>query len=212
MIDILNFLFKEACYKGICPILTDNNSNYIGYFYTGPLKGKICFINHEETDLSPGFRSVNNLIQEILSKPDCEWLELSLDYPEEARNDLNLHEDLETIELIKKNIADNKINDDYRQQLMYALISITPFSCTEDLYKYLKSDDMYIQEKAVNVIRKRRYKKAADKLFDIAKNGMHNGKISAICALKEINTKETSDMLKELERILPKGYQPYFRR
>ena len=212
MIEILDYILGIECFKGICPILTDNNSNYIGYYYAGPLKGKICFLNHEETDLSPGFRSINKLIEELLSKPDCEWFDLLLDYPEKCDNGLNSIEDQETIKLIRKEIETNSFGEDYKQQLYYALISMIPFSNSEELYEYLKSDDMYMQEKAVEVLRKRRYKQAAKKLFDIAKNGMQNGKISAICALKEFNTKETGKMLKELEEILPKGYHAYLRR
>ena len=70
---------------------------------------------------------------------------------------------------------------------------------------------MYYQEKALNVLRKRRFKAAAEKIFEVAKNGMPNGKIAAICALREFNNKETSRMIKELKKILSSEYEVYLR-
>ena len=212
MFELLDFLEGEDGFKDVCPILTDNNSNYIGYFHAEPLKGKLCFMSHEETDLSPGFRNINTLIEQLLSAPDCEWFDLVLDYPEIADNGPASIEDLETVKQIKQVLEAESLDEDYKQQLYFALVSMIPFSCSEELYEYFDSEDMYVQEKAVDVIRKRKYIQATQKLFDVAKNGMYNGRMSAIFALKAFKTQETANMLKELEEILPKGYHVYLRR
>lgn len=210
--EILNVLRDTPCYKDICPIFSDDNSNYVGIYHCGPLEGKIRYLNHEETDLSPGYRNIENLVNNMLKYPYYEWEELPHDYPTLEAEDKKFEEDSNRVICeIDKIISNEDMDEDYKQQLIYSKLTMMPYLETEKLYSYLISDDMYIQEKAVEIIRKRKYKPAAEHLYEVAKNGMQNGKILAIKALREINTKECNEYIKELKNILPKNYLIYFR-
>ncbi|MFB6363351.1 hypothetical protein ACFCP7_04715 [Paenibacillus elgii] len=92
------------------------------------------------------------------------------------------------------------------QQLIFSKLTIMPYAESEQICSYVTSDDMFIQEKAVILLRKRNYTAAARALFEVAQNGMHNGRMAAIFALKQFRTEESKRLLKELEALLPKHY------
>lgn len=200
MLDVLRDL---ECHRRICPLLTDDQSNYIGLYIDGPLREKVCYLNHDETDLSPGFRDMERFIVKCLQKPNAEWWELERDYPvvSEQHDDNEL--DFQVIQEIDQLLLDEQLDENYRQQLIFAKLTIMPYSGSDEICRYLTSDDMFIQEKAVALIRNRNYTPAAGLLFEVAKNGMPNGKLAAISALKKFHTEESKRLLKELESSLP---------
>ncbi|MCM3342504.1 hypothetical protein M3650_28740 [Paenibacillus sp. MER TA 81-3] len=206
----LRGIFEELeCHQSICPLLTDDQSNYIGVYYTGPLEGKVCFLNHEETNLSPGFRSMERFITKILQDPAAEWDELQHDYPALTDHDDESQQDIKVIADLDNLIMQENLDEDAKQQLIFSKLAIMPCSRMEHICEYLLADDMYVQEKAIEMIRKRKYTPAAGHLFEVAKNGMHNGKVSAILALKEFKTAESKQLLKELKTVLPASYMMY---
>ena len=54
----------------ILPIMTDDNSNYFCVYYKGDNKEKVCYLNHDEIDLTPRFKSIESLIHVIGTHPE----------------------------------------------------------------------------------------------------------------------------------------------
>lgn len=204
--------YPEECFDDICPLFTDNNSNYVGIYHQGPLRNKVCNLDHEDMNFSPIFHNIASFIASIENEPDKDWHELVLEYPTLALEKPEFSQDADKVikeidELITNAVIDKRL----MRQLIFAQITLIPYVRTDEVYEYLASEDMFIQEKAVELLRKRKYAPAVYQLFEIAKTGMQNGKIAAIIALKEINTLESKKCIEELRTILPDSYSVYLR-
>lgn len=114
--------------------------------------------------------------------------------------------DLNVIQVMDQILLQEDLDEDYIQQLIFYKLTIMPYAGSEEICRYLTSDDMFIQEKAVMLLRKRNYTPAAHTLFEVAQNGMPNGRMAAISALKQFRTEESKRLLKELEALLPRHY------
>ncbi|WP_028550226.1 hypothetical protein [Paenibacillus sp. UNC451MF] len=209
IVEIWDLFQDLECHKGICPLLTDDQSNYIGLYTAGPLREKVCYLNHEETDLSPGFRYMERFIATILNNPGAEWDQLAHDYPIVSDlDDRHEHSELDfhVIQELDQCLLQENLDEDLVQQLIFSKLTMMPYSRSDEICSYLTSDDMFIQEKAVVLLRKRNYTPAAGLLFEVAKSGMPNGKLAAISALKQFRTADSKRLLKELEGLLPPNY------
>lgn len=71
---------------------SDDNSNYLGAYLTEPSRGRVFYLDHDEPDFSPRFRSVRTFYQALLKlathNVECEdeddyrfWFDLETDYP-----------------------------------------------------------------------------------------------------------------------------------
>ena len=45
----------------------DGNSNYAGLYVAGALEGRVCFIDHEEPDLAPVYRTLHRFLDTLLA-------------------------------------------------------------------------------------------------------------------------------------------------
>ena len=68
---INTYLQDEKVFEDIVAILYDKHSDYYGYYYKGLLKGMVCFLWHEELDLSPLFLSVQSFVSAINKHPEA---------------------------------------------------------------------------------------------------------------------------------------------
>ncbi|WP_182914658.1 hypothetical protein [Paenibacillus thiaminolyticus] len=93
IIELHKCLADVEEFQDILPLWSDDNSNYVGLYCRGPLQNKVCYISHEETDLSPGFRSVSSFLASLEQSPDLDWDDLKKDYPAEADIDTQHLED-----------------------------------------------------------------------------------------------------------------------
>ena len=187
--EMLGHMKSIEVYQNIIPLWTDEQSNYIGLYYAGPLSYRICYLNHEETDVSPGFRNVGSFIQELEQRPDADWYELNKDYPaadstqpttEELAADLKSRDELLAI------IEGVEIDDDRRCQFLYSLMALTPYSHLDTLLRYLDDEDMYVQERACEIFGFYQYTPAVEQLKIVAEHGLPNGKRAAKRALSQI--------------------------
>jgi hypothetical protein len=183
--EMMAFFREHPALAELVPILTDNNSNYICVYKSGPLLGKICYFSYGETSLDPKFRNIENLVTAISANPDAwDFTELPediLDYPLKlTREDNNIKESLFTR-------YHEEADDDIKTQLAFSIMSLTPTDNLEELYPFLNSDDMYIQERAIDMLGFHRYMPAADKLAELQTTALPNGQSAAVRALKRIN-------------------------
>lgn len=187
IIELIEFMSSIEVYHNIIPLWTDDNSNYVGVYYQGPLKYRVCYIDHEETDISPGFRSLSAFIYSLEQDPDFDWDELKKDYPTEAEiNIQDLRDDENCINDLNNLLTSARLNDDLRCQIIFSLMAVTPKIHLHFLVKYLDDEDMYVQERACEILGYHRYIPAKDKLIEVSEFGMHNGKLAAKKALSRI--------------------------
>lgn len=63
-------------FQQLIPIITDGNSNYLCASFQGTDFGKVCYLSHDEADLTMVFSSIASLINVIENHPEA-W-----DFPE----------------------------------------------------------------------------------------------------------------------------------
>jgi hypothetical protein len=192
IIEVADFLSEMEVYQDIIPLWTDDHSNYIGLYVGGACQYRICYINHEETDVSPAFRSIASFIQRIELHPDLDWHDLKKGYPSEAESGTaEMDEDLICIAELELFLASNpSISDDVRCQSIFSIMALTPKLHLDSLLVYLEDEDMFVQERACEIFGFHCYIPAREQLIEVSKNGMHNGKLAAKNALAKIREKQ----------------------
>ncbi|MEK4428727.1 HEAT repeat domain-containing protein [Paenibacillus sp. FSL M7-0802] len=188
----IKWMGQIEVFKHIVPLWTDDHSNYVGIYVEGPLAYKLCYISHEETDLSPAYRSAFSLITELEQNPALEWEQLRKDYPSgEDISTEQLAEDIRCMNELRALLEkDSPVDDDVRCQLLYSLMAITPTCELDSLLPYLDDEDMYVQERACVLLGHHGYEPATELLKEVVKHGSPNGKLAARKALSMIRSKQ----------------------
>ena len=190
--SMLEYFEQYEIYENLIPILTDNNSNYWCLYVGGRLKGSVCHLSHDEVNLEPKFKNITKLINTINKNPEAyDFSELDIqvfDYPKrENEIDLDNREEIITELLTElEKVPENK--EDLRQQRAFSVMALIKSEEIESyIYPFLDDEDMYIQERAIEVIGFHKYEPARNKLIELTKTAMVNGKSAAGKALKELN-------------------------
>lgn len=169
----------------VFPLIDCGGSNYIGIHTSGILKNKICFIDHEEMDVTPVFRSVQQLLSAITAAPECyDYRDIpadSFDYPSlPGLPESWLSADRGDVAALRQqyNTADE------RTQLAFAIMALTPYDDIAELIPWLNNKDMYIQERAIRIFGFHRYAPVKQQLEELTTKAQHNGQIAARVALR----------------------------
>lgn len=167
----------------------DDNSNYAGVYVVGPMKCKVCFVDHEETDLSPVFQSVSRFYDSMLQSIDdrADFRHLITDYPKvkttggspESDPDGNMAK-----ELLQE--AEQTADEDRRRHLAFCAMALLPFSEVAPLLRMARSSDMWVQEQACKILGVRKCREALPVLNEVIASGTHNGKAAAKRAVGQI--------------------------
>ncbi|MDG0876146.1 hypothetical protein L5D93_28545 [Paenibacillus thiaminolyticus] len=125
--------------------------------------------------------------------PDLDWDDLKKDYPTGADIDTqHLEDERKCIDELNDLLHSHQLDEDYRVQLIYSVMAVTPMTDLDSIVKYLDDEDMYVQERA-EILGYHRHVPAKEKLREIAQSGMPNGRQAAKGALAKIReTGETS--------------------
>lgn len=200
-------------HSSMCPFWTDDNSNFAGLYVAGLLDGKVCFIDHEEVDLSPAYASVQSFQDAMItaSVQDLGWQEARRDYPAAEPSD-NPQTDAHDWKIVQSLRPLYEANQD-RLRIHYAccIMVLTPYTQTASLLEYTYDKNMHIQAKACEILGLRHYESATDRLAEVARSGMQNGRIASVLALGRIGSLEARRFLEELLLIMPEGYGTYIR-
>lgn len=152
--EIFDILSELEVYDGILPLWADSQSNYVGLMYKGPLAYRVCHISHEETDLAPGYRSVTAFLSAIETAPDAEWDELVKEYPSDVSiSEEEIAEDLQAIGSLQQLLTQDSLDEDVRCQWIYGLLAIVPSTHTEIISTFIDDEDMYVQERAQDLMK-----------------------------------------------------------
>ncbi|MED4729634.1 HEAT repeat domain-containing protein [Aneurinibacillus migulanus] len=190
IIELLSYLRENNAYKDICPFWTDDHSNYVAIYISGPLKYRVCYVDHEETDLSPAFRSIDTFIHAVEEDDTADWHDLKKDYPSTDSTIKEKQDDLQAVQALQKILDEyEEIDEEIRCQYIFSIMALTPSESLDMLLHYVDDEDMYVQERACEILGFHQYVPARDKLRTIAETGMHNGKLAAKRALEKIRAK-----------------------
>jgi hypothetical protein len=197
--------------KGIRCFWTDDNSNYAGVYATGPLKGKVCFLDHESPDYAPAFRSVESFLEELLHaiKSGHDWYEMTADYP--STNEAKPQEVIEDWELVKsiRPNYEHAANDDQRAYWAMCIMALTPPAHTATLMEFLDVDDIWIPERACQILGSRKFEPAIEKFVALARAGKANSGIASLMALGKVGTLQCRELLISLAGELRPGVSIY---
>lgn len=193
---------------GACLFWTDDQSNYAGVFLSGPLVHRVFLLDHDDPELTPRFFDVRSFTRYLLDHPEDVIDRDGYDYP--------------AIEVLGPTAAeDRRLGRDFLrehterrqdQRTAFLALALLPPEDTHLALPLLDSPDMWIQERACRLLGVRRHRAAIPRLVEVARSGLHNGRIAAIIALKRMATTEAESALHTLECELDEGFGPYFRR
>lgn len=169
----------------VFPLIDCGGSNYIGIHTFGPLKNKICFIDHEEMDVTPVFRNVQQLLSAIAAAEECydyrDIPEDSFDFPSLP----GLPEPLLSDDRAVVTALWEQYNTDTENiQLAFYIMALTPYDDIAVLIPWLNNKDMYIQERAIKTFGFHRYAPVKQQLEELTTKAQHNGKLAARIALQ----------------------------
>lgn len=190
--EMLAYMDGIEVYQGIVPLWTDGHSNYIGLYVKGPLAYRVCYLDHEETDVSPAFRSVESFVEVLDKQREADWEDLTKDYPVSGSYSTNEEEraaDLKSIDELHVMINDVQDDEDQRRQYLFSLMALTSYNNLDSLLPFLADEDMFVQERACEIMGFHRYKPAYEKLKEVAEHGSHNGKLAAKRAISGMREK-----------------------
>lgn len=188
--EMENYFNQFSVYKNLAPLVTDENSNYGCINVNGPMKGMICHLSHDEPNLEPKFKDISNFLKAIDESPEAfdfyDLDETSFDFPS-SKNPIEFNERKQIIEELKTDF--NSENDeDVRQQIAFSIIVLSLTDEIEDnIYPFLDDEDMYIQERAIQILGFHKYKPAKQKLIELQSSAMPNGQTAIGIALKKLN-------------------------
>ena len=185
------------------------------------MKGKICFIDHEELDLALRYNSIysfykillgiakKNVVKNISDEYLINWSEMKTDFPI-LEYSANNNENSELARRFTEKYK-NEYDEEKKQYFAFCAMNLLPMSETENLLEFTKSEDMWVQEKACELIGKKKYEPGISILVDVVKHGMHNGKMASMIALRNFKTKESEKEVKNLYQEVEEGYKIYLR-
>lgn len=77
-----------------------------------------------------------------------------------------------------------ELTEEKRAQYLFSIITLTPYTQLHEILPLLDESDMWIQERAAEILGFHRYVPASEKLNWVKEHGQHNGKMAAELALK----------------------------
>ena len=188
----------------------DDNSNLVGLYTTGPARGWLTKLDHENPELTPAWRSVDSFLQRLLnSTPHSEDDEnAAYDIPNVPREMPVDVDDPQTID------ADRRLaqtfggqyraeqNPDMKRLLASSAMCLTPVADTAAAIEYLADPDMWTPEQAVRLLEIRGYDGAVNELETLARNGSMNGNSASMRMLVRMNTDESRRAIDRLRKDL----------
>ena len=192
---------------GLRVFWTDDNSNYAGLYITGPLAGKVCWIDHSEIDPTPVYASVRSFLRTQLETlpEEVEWEEFPQDYPalKPSSDPERIAQDEQILQTLRPLYEASR--EDEHIYHAYSIMALTPYEQIDTLLAFTYDADPEIQARACNILGQRRYEPAIDRLAEIVlHNASPNSPSAAIRALGSIGSEAARSCLLDLSINLPK--------
>jgi hypothetical protein len=180
---------------------TDDNSNYAGVFASGELAGRVFQIDHEEPSPEPRWRSVESFYDALLDgrESEVDWWDLATDYPREPTDQAPADDVLASrLFALYHDQPDSSVGE----RAVYRALALSSATHEAQVVSLLRSDDMWIQERAVQILGHWRWEPAVASIADVVRNGKHNGRTAGMNALKRIGSSDAQAALRSLSEEL----------
>lgn len=219
-----NALLREELWitEGQYLFWTDDNSNVMGVYLYPPLEGRVFFIDHEDRDDAPRFRSVHSFYESwlklaeenaISNEDDIrDWPSLETDYPQRVSNPAHDAADLSAAQVYMDRYGrENDVKR--RRRLAYVAMNLLPAHINEPLYRFVEDDrDMFVQERAIDVLAVHKDAEAIPKIERVIRATSSNPRLAGLTALGKIGSPAAVEALLRLIHdleTLGKGYVSY---
>ena len=183
--------YFDECWQAlpVAPILQDEESNEWFVYLTGPLLGMVGHFQHDDPDLVPSFATIPDFLAAISTYPEAQdGYELLHDKRAYQFPNPIPPLDAATRQAAMQQLrqaAEQSDDDEIRQCLHFAWFNlIAKDEIAQWLLPYLDDEDMYVQERAIELIGKHNYQDARDKLYELQTTALPNGQTAAQRVLK----------------------------
>ncbi|MDX2141671.1 MAG: HEAT repeat domain-containing protein [Chloroflexota bacterium] len=184
---------------------TDDKSNYAGVYLAQPLTGCVFFVDHEEADYSPRFRSIYSFITALADIADrnsdnhatkqLQWWDLKTDFPKRQPEP---EYDKEEHHIAKQYIQQFHLTHDHaaRTRFAYFAMNLLPFDVREPLVMFADYErDFYVQERALEIFGLRKDNAAVPQIEPIIRKSRTYSRIAGLIALGNIATPDAINAL-----------------
>jgi hypothetical protein len=195
----------------------DDDGNGAGVFAAGPLRDRVFLIDHEEPSSEPRWIKVESFYDALLDGRDYQfgWWELWTDYPRRPYGRYPPEEDDLADDFFR--IHQREGNSDQGRRAAFRFLALsTPDRHEEQVLLLLDSDDMWLQERAANILEiwgnpdgGWGRPQSIESLARVARSGTHNGRIGAMAGLRRIRTPEAKAVRIELRREMGPQWNVY---
>ena len=189
---------------------TDDNSNYVGVYTSGELKGWLTKVDHEEPLLTPAYRSVAGFLRRFIeaapgvadeSEEAVDVVMVPREVPVLEDDPAHVESDRRLARLFRERHAAEG-DETLRRFYAECAICLTPAGDTASLLPFLSEDDMWVPESAIRLLELRRYVAGIEHVERVARGGKMNGYMAAIRMLVRLRTPEAESALRRLEATL----------
>jgi len=189
---------------------TDDNSNYVGVFASGQLAGRVFKIDHEEISPEPCWRSIESFYDALLDGRDAglDWCDLATDYPRHATDQAPADDALASRLFA---LHAEQPGSAAGQRAVHQALALSSAATHEaQVVSLLQSDDMWVQERAVQILGHWCRETAIPSIVEVVRSGQHNGRVAGIAALKRIGSRDARIALDSLRQELDDSFSAYF--
>lgn len=186
----------------------DDDGNGAGVFTAGPLRDRVFLLDHEEPRPEPRWINVESFYDALLDARDQEliWWDMRTDYPRRPNRQYRVDDDDLASDFFAIHERDPS-SADGRNAAFRALAMSMPDVHDQQVLALLDSEDMWIQERAVNILGVWGnpddgwgLPEVIEPLVNMARSGSHNGRLAAMAALRRIDTPEARSVRTQLRR------------
>lgn len=186
---------------------SDDNSNYVGLYTSGPVKGWLTVYNHEGGPIPVAYGSTSSflrcLVDSMAQDADDEdapshAVSIPREVPRRAHDSSTADQEWALAQELLR-IAKSKPKGDAQRPYLYGSILLTPFDRTNAIEPLLDEDDMWTPALVADVMRWRRYAGAVDRLGRMVES---NEDSAAIAALVQLGTPEAKSELTRLKSVV----------
>ncbi len=189
---------------------TDDNSNYVGVYTEGALRGWLVTLDHEDRSLVPAYRSVPGFLHRLIASapgvadPDghaCDVVMIPRELPVIRDDPTLINEDRRLVAYFHDRAAEED-NADLRRFYATCAICLTPVADTGSVLPLLSEQDTWLPESAVGLLQLRGYRGGIDEVERLAREGRTNGDTAAIRHLMRLDTDEARAAVERLKTAL----------
>lgn len=191
------------------PILDNENGDFAAIYLDGELEGMICFIEHDEPDLSPDYISIWSLFESVKKAIDLSN-EDGLDF-----YDLEKELPLFGNQIIKQDFSEikSKLFLEFKscskpmmkRELAFKILKLVDeYDYKYIKEKFLKTDDMWIQERAINTLQISFKQNYIKDIFEILDEEKVNPLLAMAGILRQDKRLKNSLWMNKFQKQFPK--------